>query len=46
MYNEWVEALDDRKVSAVVLLDMSAAFDVVDHHILLQKMELYGLEEC
>ena len=46
MYDQWIEALENDKLSAVVMLDLSAAFDVVDHQILIQKLEIYGFEEC
>ena len=45
MYNEWIEAFEEGKISAVVMIDMSAAFDVVDHSILLKKLRIYGFEE-
>ena len=45
MADVWLEALEDRKLTAVIMLDMSAAFDVVDHGILLDKLKLYGMEE-
>ena len=44
MVDIWLEALEDDEVSAVVMLDMSAAFDVVDHRILLDKLHLFGLD--
>ena len=34
MFDSWIEAFEHGEVSAVLMLDMSAAFDVVDHHIL------------
>ena len=43
MVDVWLEALEDEEISAVVMLDMSAAFDVVDHEILLAKLKLFGL---
>ena len=45
MYDQWIEALEDGEVTAVVMLDLSAAFDVVDHEILIKKLELYGFED-
>ena len=44
MYSSWVEAYQEDKVTAVVLLDMSSAFDLVDKSILIEKLKLYGLD--
>ena len=45
MYDKWVDALEERKFTGVCLLDLSAAFDVVDHSLLLEKLKLYGFCE-
>jgi len=35
------EALDEGSMTALSMLDLSAAFDVVDHPILLKRLEVY-----
>ena len=44
MHDTWVGALEDGELSGVCLLDMSAAFDIIDHTLLLKKLELYGFD--
>ena len=44
MYDIWTEAQAEGKVSATIMLDLSAAFDVVDFGILIQKMEIHGFD--
>ena len=39
-----LQAMDDGKVSILVLLDLSKMFDVVPHEKLLDKMALYGID--
>ena len=44
MYSNWLDAFEDEKITAVILLDMSAAFDLVDKSILVEKLKLYGFD--
>ena len=44
MYDRWVKAATSGQVSGVVLLDLSATFDLVDPELLVKKMRIYGID--
>ena len=37
-----IDAAEDKKVKATVLLDQTAAFEIVDHETLINKLKLYN----
>ena len=41
----WYENIDHRKVNLAIFLDLKKAFDTVNHEILLEKLEAYGIRE-
>ena len=41
----WLKAAEEGKLSAALLLDLSAGFDVIDHQILLAKLKEYGFSD-
>ena len=43
MYNKITRAIDDREFSIGIFVDLSKAFDTINHDILLQKLEYYGI---
>ena len=42
MVDDWFKDMDERKTIGVVMLDFTAAFDIIDHNLLLKKLEYYG----
>ena len=44
MYDTWAEEVDRGNMVGVMMVDLSAAFDMVDYDLLLQKLELFGLD--
>ena len=42
MTDDWLKEMDNLKLTGAVLLDFSAAFNVIDHNLLIGKLECYG----
>ena len=42
MTDDWLREIDDKKIVGALLLDFSAAFDIIDHCLLLAKPMCYG----
>ena len=45
MIDSWLNAMDKGKIIGVVLVDFKKAFNLVDHQILLNKLDIYGIKD-
>lgn len=43
LYNRLINAIEHKKISCCICLDLAKAFDTVDHTILLNKLDHYGI---
>lgn len=45
MSDDWLGEIEKKNMVGVVFLDFSAVFDIIDHHLLLEKRSCYGFEQ-
>ena len=45
MTDDWLKAMDNSLVVGAIFLDFSAAFDVLDHSLLIEKLKYYGFKQ-
>ena len=45
LYDRWTDELEEDEMVGVLVCDQSAAFDLCDHYLLVEKLRLMGLEE-
>ena len=43
MIDKWLKQIDDGNIVGTLFLDFKKAFDLVDHDILIKKLELYQI---
>ena len=43
LYKGLINAIENKKLSCCIFLDLAKAFDIVDHNILLNKLDHYGI---
>ena len=43
LVNNIASSMDNKETTVGVLLDLSKAFDTINHHILPNKLDLYGI---
>ena len=44
MYDRWCKAADQGKMTGILMVDLSAAFDVIGHDVILDKLGHYWLD--
>ena len=42
MTDDWLEAMDQGLYNGAIFLDLRKAFDVVNHDLLIAKLQVYG----
>ena len=45
MIESWRQSLDSRGYSGAVLMDLSKAFDIINHELLIAKLHAYGFSK-
>ena len=45
MHDQWAEAVDKKDMVGCMMLDLSAAYDLANHNLILDKLKVYVFED-